>query len=461
MTLKRLAILMSILACVLVRAATARAADFTAAAHLSVYMSAGNSSVAIDGGGNVLATWYERADSYHAQINARTRPTGGAWSDVQALDFVATAPTIHATNAGAITAVWTDGSGTWAADLPLGGVWGQPQLIAPGRFYTRFAMNRQGDAVVAAQVGPWYQGSQIWTVRRVGGSWGAPVTIASTTTLTSGNALRFDGVAIAESGDSLVSWEAFQRTCHPKACASSDYILHATRASDPVTAAWSDSGALAAPSWLPQYSVPLLDGAGRAAVFFAPAANGPAYAGTVAVALQSKPALKWQAPRTAYAAENGHSEYVGGASADASGHATVVFVDSNGPLTTIVAADGNLHTGAWTPPIVLSAGTNGPSGSFLFRGNPAGGGIVEWTGMDAGIHVNTRKNASQAWSATQDIVPKTLLCGSVAAYCSMLNAVDINANGQAVASFTRVTSNSLASGSFTETTSVGAAVKDH
>src|SRR5579862_5521638 len=125
-------------------AAPAAAQNFGAPTMLSQYLSAGVPSVAVDGAGNFVATWSDMPDPYHVGIYLRTRPPGGAWSAIEQLTFVTSAPRIHSSATGVTTAVWAGASGTMAADRATDGSWSTPQLIASGLTFTNFEMNANG-----------------------------------------------------------------------------------------------------------------------------------------------------------------------------------------------------------------------------------------------------------------------------------------------------------------------------
>jgi hypothetical protein len=319
-----------------------------------------------------------------------------------------------------------------ATRLP-GGTWTTPRLIAPGLTFTNFEMNGFGDAVVAATIGPYNDSVGVWAVRRRQGIWSAPFTISSLGSDSAANGAVLDSIAVGMGGDALIVWESFKRHCVPRACPTTNFQLHAARASGAAGDPWVDSGPIGPSSSLQIRGVGVVDGVGRAGVLFGSTYPAGLDSSALFAAVQPAAGATWPAP---YLVRVPPGPYAGvgpqGATADLEGRATVLYYESANSL----ALDGNLGTGVWSKtPTVLAGASSGIDG-MIVRGNVAGGAIIEWADLGAGIHVNTRAHFGAPWSPRTDLLSDPL-CGNLTPLCSELGAVDINPSNAAVASFQR------------------------
>jgi hypothetical protein len=410
---------------------------FAAPTTLSEHLAAQRPSVAVDGAGDVVSIWSDMPDPYHAGIYTRSRPHDGAWTPVSALPFITSTPVIHSTLSGVTTAVWNGAQGTMAANRQPNGTWSAPKLIAPGLGFTNFEMSGNGDAVVAAAIGPYYDSVGVWAARRHKGVWSAPFAINSLGTSSAATNATLDSIAVGSGGDALVVWESYQRHCVPRACPTTNFQIHAARGSGATGTLWRDSGPIGPSASLQIRGVGAIDGAGRAAVLYASAYPAGSYSSALFAAVQSGSSAAW---RTPYVVRVPPGPYGGGAPqgavTDAAGDITLIYYESVNSFANISALDGNLGTRRWSKTPTVLAGPSAGVDGLIVRGNAAGGAIVEWVDLGAGIHVNTRATFRAAWSPRTDLLTNPL-CGNLTPLCSQLGAVDINPANAAVASFQR------------------------
>lgn len=176
-------------------------------------------SSAIDTNADAIALW---SGEYSDRLGV-----AGVWSPKQSFGGTGSpTQTVRMTAAGAATAVWVDSArNIMTADLPLGGAWSSPALLAtpPGAPAPLFVMDSNGDAgvVVATSSG------EILAYRRAAGalSWGPEEEI---TVAPSGSHLVLSGAAMGEAGDFAVTWQTYQVSCS-RFCVDVNYIVHVSR----------------------------------------------------------------------------------------------------------------------------------------------------------------------------------------------------------------------------------------
>ena len=414
--------LRTLMAVFVVSGGVARAQTFSIPTALATGDLAGyRVSSAIDTHSDGIALW---SGEYSDRIGA-----AGAWSPKQGFGGTGSpTQTVRMTAAGAATAVWVDSfRNIMTADLPLGGAWSSPALLAtpPGSPAPSFVMDSHGDAgvVVATSSG------EILAYRRAAGalSWGSEevVTVAPT-----GSHLVLSGAAMGEAGDFAVTWQTYQVRCS-RFCVDVNYIVHVSREQLAGTT-WDDSGPLTAGVNRPGYAaLPAVDIGGRAAVIYL-APYGP----IVSSQTQATYGGLWSNPATVFATTSGG--LLGGVNIANNGRLTVAVLNFASTGTNVVAIDGNVATNTWSHPTTLSNLSGGDSSGVValvsFGGSTNGAAVAEWGDGDGTIRAATRRPISPAWGATQTI-NGPVVCGSLGPTCSGPLAASINNAGHAFVIF--------------------------
>ncbi len=144
-----------------------------------------NGTNAINGVGGAVKNWQNAA-----RIESGTPPVS---PDAR--------PRVAFDGAGNGLAAWTTSGGLVASNYTAAGGWTVPVVVGAGAFKFELAVNSSGGAVAA-----WLQlvggRVQLWTSRRVGGTWSAPVRINTG----SDTAVLDLAVAINDSGDVTAVW---------------------------------------------------------------------------------------------------------------------------------------------------------------------------------------------------------------------------------------------------------------
>jgi hypothetical protein len=187
-----------------------------------VEVAAGNSDygpvVGIDSHGDATVVWYQY-DGSEDEVMTSTRPAGGGWSAPQRLSTPivtggdADEPTVAVDAAGDTTAVWYQNNGSdevvMSATRPAGGSWSAPAQVSTAgynAYQPRVAIDSAGDATAI-----WYQypnGQSKATVAAArltaGAGWSAPQQLSSPT---------FDSsepqVAVDPAGDATAVWASY------------------------------------------------------------------------------------------------------------------------------------------------------------------------------------------------------------------------------------------------------------
>ena len=378
-------------------------------------------SSAIDSNADAIALW---SGEYSQRLGV-----AGAWSPKQSFGGTGS-PTqaVRMTGAGAATAVWVDSArNIMTADLPLGGAWSSPTLLAtpPGAPAPLFVMDSHGDAgvVVATSDG------DILAYRRVAGAafWGPEEVIA---VAPSGSHLVLSGAAMGEAGDFAVTWQTYEVRCS-RYCFDVNYIVHVSR--EPLAGtAWDDSGPLTAGVNRPGYAaLPAVDIRGRAAVIYL-APFGP----IVSSQTQAAYGGLWSNPATVFATTSGGQ--LAGINIANSGGMTVAVLDFSPTGTNVIAIDGNVATNTWHRATTLSNLSGGDSSGVValvsFGGSTNGAAVAEWGDGDGTIRAATRRPVSNAWGAPQTI-NGPVACGSLGPTCSGPLSASINNAGHAFVIF--------------------------
>jgi hypothetical protein len=396
----------------------ATAANFSPPVALATNNPGGyNVSSALDANADAIAIWSN-------QYNYRAGATG-PWSMAQSFGGTGS-PTqaVHMTAAGDATAVWVANStSVYTADLPYGGTWSSPTLLATATLATSpwLVMDSNGDAgVVFLQLG------EIVAYRRVAGVWGSQEIV---TTAPPSSYLTLTGAAMGEAGDFVVAWQTHERSCS-RFCVDVNFILHVSR-EQPTGTTWQDSGPLNAGVNNPGYGAfPVVDSRGHAAVIYV-----PPFSPIVSAQTQARYGGPWSSAVTAYTANS--SAILSGANVTNNGQITVAALNLGLPSTTVVAFDGRITTNTWNPAIELSSATGDPSGVVAlasFGGNTNGAAAVEWGDGDGTIRAAARPSATAPWGATQTI-NGPVTCGNLGPTCSGPLAASVNTRGHAVVIF--------------------------
>ena len=374
-------------------------------------------SSALDTNADAIAIW-------SGQYNYRAGATG-AWSIAQSFGGTGSpTQTVHMTAAGDSTAVWVSNStGVYTADLPHGGTWSAPALLATATLATSplFVMDSNGDAgVVFLQLG------EIVAYRRIAGVWGSQEVV---TTAPPNSYLTLSGAAMGEAGDFVVAWQTHQRSCS-RFCVAVNFVLHVSREQLGGTT-WQDSGPLNAGVNNPGYGAfPVVDARGHAAVIYV-----PPFSPIVSAQTQARYGAPWSNAVTTFTANS--RAILSGANITNNGLITVAALNLGLPSTTVVAFDGRVTTNTWNPARELSSATGDPSGVVAlasFGGNTNGAAAVVWGDGDGTIRAAARPSATALWGATQTIngpVP----CGNLGPTCSGPLSASVNTRGHAVVIF--------------------------
>ena len=176
-------------------------------------------SSALDAHSDAIALW-------SGQYSYRQGAHGG-WSTSQGFGGTGS-PTqaVHMTATGDATAVWVaNTTGVYTADLPHGGTWSPPVLLATSSAVPAplFAMDSTGDAGVVFAT----TSGEIVAYRRAAGasSWGPQEVV---TTAPADSYLTLSGAAMGEAGDLAVAWQTHQRSCN-RFCVPVNFVLHVSR----------------------------------------------------------------------------------------------------------------------------------------------------------------------------------------------------------------------------------------
>lgn len=347
-----------------------------------------------------------------------SRSFGGTGSPTQA---------VHMTAGGNATAVWVASTtGVYTADLPHGGTWSAPLLLATSTLAPSplFVMNSRGDAgVVFVQTS-----GEIVGYRRAAGAslWGSQEVVA---TAPAGSSLNLSGAAMGEAGDFAVAWQTHQRRCS-RFCVEVNFVLHVSREQRGGTT-WQDSGPLNAGVNNPGYSAfPVVDANGRAAVIYV-----PPFSPIVSAQTQTRYGTQWGNAVTTYTASSW--ALLSGVNITNSGQITVAALDLGPNGTKVVTFDGKVTTNTWNPATELSSATGDPTGVVAvasFGGSTNGAAAVEWGDGDGTIRAAARPSATAPWGGTQTI-NGPVSCGTLGPTCSGPLAASVNTNGHAVVVF--------------------------
>ena len=378
-------------------------------------------SSAIDTNADAIGLWSGQY-SYRPGVK-------GAWSASQTFGGTGSpTQTVHMTATGNATAVWVASTtDVMTADLPHGGTWGTPLLLATSTSVPAplFVMDSKGDAGVVFAT----SNGEIVAYRRAAGasSWGPEEVV---TTAPTGSDLALSGAAMGEAGDFAVSWQTFQVSCS-RFCEDVNFVLHVSREQLTGTT-WDDSGALTAGTNNPGYAaLPAVDLKGHAAVvYLAP------FGTIVSAQTQAKYGAPWGKTATAFTTTS--SGLLAGVNIANSGGITIAVLNFATTGTNVVAVDGNIATNTWSPAITLSDLSSGDSSGVValvsFGGSTNGAAVAEWGDGDGTIRAAARSSATAAWAATQTI-NGPVACGSLGPTCSGPLAASINNKGHAVVIF--------------------------
>jgi len=371
--------------------AAAQTGVWTAPVTLSAGRQGWEAAAAMDGSGNSVAIWDEiRSQAY---IWSRSKPSGGGWSSPMqvspgglGLQTSYVYPAVRISAAGFATAVWTDADGVWTADRPPASDWNPPQLLIPGASGPIFAMNSQGDAVIAWTVGgptdP--NGSVLAVLRPAATAWTSPQTVAS-----GGVHLLADHVGIGGNGAAIVTWETYTSVCSEGFCALSNYIPHASRQAA-VSGAWVDSGVLMGPTDDSHNPFVALDSTGRAMLV---ALSG---AGAYVSATQGVSGGDWSPFHTVVDVQE--ISIVSDLASDDVGNVTMVYETIGFSTSQALAVEGSIGKNAWLAPAVLS-GSDAIVSLVTFALAGSGAALTVWVTGSATpeIHAVTRATATGTW----------------------------------------------------------------
>ncbi|MFN7996760.1 MAG: hypothetical protein U0Q18_24315 [Bryobacteraceae bacterium] len=376
-------------------------------------------AVAIDAAGNAVAAsvGLVQTGTTVTNIYATSAPAGGAWAKPVPISSTGRAglPVMRMDGAGNASSAWTSFLDTQIAERAAGGSWQQAQTVAPVVLDAQFLVNARGDqALVWTTSAP--LGLDVSVMRKAaGGTWGPAQIVAS------GNAATIfvlaGRAALGDGGDLMVPFEYFRLYCPPPGgCLNIGWTQKTARqAQGAVT--WEISGTQAGPDTSSHNAVAAVSAAGAAGVVYRKASA--LYATT-----QTGPGQAWNAPVALYTATKLSNFGVGGGS---TGSVTLFALDSGA----VVAADGDLATGLWSPSVVIS-GTDNSATRMSFAVASGGAAVAAWNGPATGsknpIRAAVRPAGVAVWNAPVSATP--LFPGATP------DSAGINAAGQAVLGLT-------------------------
>jgi hypothetical protein len=408
-------------------AAAPPAHAWTSAVALSTGGEGWEASADVDAAGRASAVWLERTTRGLTVDRVWTADgmPDGSWTPGSRLSRKSPSlgttyvfPKVHVGDDGAAIAVWFDTDGTWAADRPAGGAWRKPYLLAQNIFAGSFIANRRGDAAfVYSTDTPRGSSSALYALLRPAGSrWGAVQTVAT------GPHVPLGSAVLSEAGELLIAWGTYNAVCS-RHCAASNHMLNASR----LTAGrWAHTTGLAGPA---------ASAFGAIATLSSTGAGGLLYSGSateIRAITQASARSAWGAPAVAVASST--TLLLMGAFADASGSATLAYLDLNlandRPLRVV---NGDLALNEWSAPVPVSGADMMPN-QVQLAGNDGGAAVLAWTAGDSSVsngqvvRVAVRPGRDTAWDVPQTVSPKHL---SFAAP----EAAAIGSNGHAVVVF--------------------------
>ncbi len=410
-------------------------------------------NIAMDGAGNSVSAWLSVPTlSSSPQIwSAALGATGGLTSAAAIynppfLTSYPTPPQVKVSAAGNATVVWVDSSGTWYADQPAGQAWTAPQLLSTSTAGAKFAMNSQGDAVVALGSDRAYYGLQpanVWVVRRpAGGIWGNATIVDS---VPSAKPFWFaqiwvDSLALNDNGDALIGWENISAPapCSGKGCGHINN-LHVSRLAQGGNS-WENKlltsmTVIGKPVAAYPTSRVLLDAQGHAGALYFYGSNYVAH--TQASAGQPWSPQKIIFVSRTYVGTQGVVRAFLNAATDASGNVTVLMANTNyiNGFMVVVASKGfetvtgSLVNNNWAAVMPVPM-TNVVPGQAMLTVGVNGTSVIASASKDpvtlqTTIQAIQRPNTASAWE------PPTTLATITNGYATVVG-VDVNANDKAV-----------------------------
>lgn len=357
--------------------------------------------VAVDSQGNATAIWRRWSGEKHI-IESAVRSVGRAWSVPATLDVDAggggessQSPQVAVDPEGNATAVWErrlDGRtfGIKSATRPAGGSWSAPVTIASrGRFNgrPRVVVDSKGNATA---VWLWSLGESSVVqsaTHPAGGSWSAPVDVS-----TVGQAAFFFDVALDPQGGATAVWEE----------ESKGTIQSATR---PAGGSWSapvDISAAGAFAHSPRVAV---DSQGNATAVWE--RYNPK--GTLIQSAARPPGGSWSAPVSLFKPRR-HAQQPQVA-VGPQGDVTAIWERSNGSDLIVQSATRSAG-GSWSAPVDISGGDNSAGGDNLrLVVDSRGSATAVWRAYDSNkqnyvIQAATRRPGG-VWSPPTDISNRT------------------------------------------------------
>lgn len=371
-------------------AASAQTGTWTTPVVLSAGGQGWESAAAIDGNGSSLAIWDERTTM--DRLWSRPKPVAANLGHVTqvspgplGLQTTYVFPALRMSAKGFATAVWTDSDGIWTADRPPDSKWNPAQLLISGASGPIFAMNANGDAVVAWTVGgPTAAQSFVYAVLRPAGeAWTAPQTVATGVHITA------DHVAIGLDGAAIVTWESYTAFCSDGFCSLSNYVLHAAR-QNTGAGTWVDSRALQGPDDNSHDARAAIDSTGRAILV---AFSG---SGAYISATQGTEGGAWSSFNTVVDPQN--ITIVSDLASDSAGNVTMVYELIGFSTSQALAVSGTISGNTWSAPEFLGSDTSVSQIYFALASN--GAALAVWLESSATpqIHAIVRPSTAAAWS---------------------------------------------------------------
>ncbi|MEQ1560253.1 MAG: hypothetical protein ABL933_15125 [Methyloglobulus sp.] len=397
--------------------------------------------IAIDGAGKSVSAWLTAPTlSSSPQIwSAALGATGGLTSPTAIYNppFPTTytiPPQVKVSAAGNATVVWVDSHGTWYADQPLGQAWTVPQLLSTSTAGAKFAMNSQGDAIVALGSDRAYyaQPANVLAVRRpAGGTWSSAAIVDTVPSDRLGwfAQIFIDSLALNDNGDALIGWENISAPapCSGKGCGHIN-SLHVSRQAQ-VGNYW-DNKLLTSMTVIdkPVAAYPtsrvLLDAQGHAGTFYTAAVNGAA---SYVASTQASGGQPWSPEKIIFSIRTQVAARAClNAATDASGNVTLLLGNTTQGIETV---SGSLVDNNWTAVMPVPM-TNVVPGQAMLAVGVDGASVIAAASKDpvtlqTTIQATQRPNTAGAWQTS------TTLATITNGYATVVG-VDVNASAKAV-----------------------------
>lgn len=380
---------------ILITASSGLAGSWTAPATLGAPKSSWVAAAGTDQNGNAVAAWLQ-TDTIPYKVYASLRKAGktsfGSASGISGAatsnpyPLLARIDRLHN-----IFVVWEDQGAVYGLVRPAGATgWPAARLIAPGSL-AGFEVDKAGNATILVGT---FNTVQV-VDRPVGGDWGPPQTIFSSTYTAAA------GLAMADDGGAVAIWETYTKTTE----FYTNFVLHASRR-DAWGATWGPVGDLSVPLTTHQITpsghaaVVAMDPQGNAVVAGRQLDNDPTL--TLGAVTSAADTDTWSALQII----SGAGTQVGypSVTADGGGLATLVWQDITS--SSVLGATTTLPGNSWTAPLMISQ-PGIATGYPLVGTNRAGMAAVTWPAINGNgsvsHQVSLRPSRTAAWTTPETL----------------------------------------------------------